>query len=437
MPMVFRTAPVGYQQASVANLIPTPITGVTATSTVAGQIVLSWAGGLGSNPVYSFSVYNNTGSAAVAASAYTVSGQTSTGATLTFVSNAINSYTVTVIASVLGGSTNASATVTTASPDYPFAFSNIVNQTYTPSIVTIGGSNTISNSTYLYNSAVAVNSLQTKMLLGSAYGLWYSTSSDGGATWAAFTSIPLTNTSVAGGGNNVGGTVSISSTGQIGMYWGYLNGNRTSQLISIDWSGSNPVGTWITPADCFGNSAISMTPNGKIAVVGGFNNTGPISYSIWNSTTKCYSAPVRFTYNSTNVISSHVAICISADATILLDGSNPIRYCTLSWSGNTPTVTSAWITTGVVSDNWSKAFIGGNATTQPSYALFGNGNSSLYLYKWTGSGMTLVTNSLTTWSAGSTNGMGNPAGTSGNIVYAFYSTDGTNTSITRTTLTVS
>jgi hypothetical protein len=437
MPLTFRTSPAGYQEASYTNLIPTPITGLTATSTVTAQIVLTWTGGQGNNPVYSFSVYNNTGSVGVASSAYTVSAQTNTGATITFTSNSANSYTVTVTSSVIGGSTSASATVTTANPLYPYAFTNIVNQTYTPSIVTIGGSNTILNSTYLYSSAVAVNSLQTKMLLGSAYGLWYSTSSDGGATWAAFTSISLTNTSVAGSGNNVGGTVALSSTGQIGMYWGYLNGNRTSQLISIDWSGTNPVGTWITPADCFGNSAISMTPNGNIAVIGGFNNTGPISYSIWNSTTKCYSAPVRFTYNSANVISSHVAICISADATIMLDGSNPIRYCTLSWSGNTPTVTSAWISTSIVADNWSKAFIGGNATTQPSYVLFGNATSSLYLYRWTGSGITLVTNSLTTWGAGSTNGMGNPAGTNGNVVYAFYSTDGTNTSITRTTLTVS
>lgn len=43
---------------AVSNIIPTPITGLTATSTVAGQITLTWSGGIGQNVKYTYALSN-------------------------------------------------------------------------------------------------------------------------------------------------------------------------------------------------------------------------------------------------------------------------------------------------------------------------------------------------------------------------------------------
>jgi hypothetical protein len=205
------------------------------------------------------------------------------------------------------------------------------------------------------------------------------------------------------------------------------------------------VTTFVTPTYCFGNSAISIAKNGDVAILGGFNSSGPITYSVWNSGTNCYSVPANLTYGGSNVNAAHVADCISLDGTIIVDGWNPVRYCTLTWSGNTPTVTSAWnnTTIGGTNSNWGKALIGGNASTAPSYLLASNsGGAPFGLYKWTGSGFTLVTDSgllVSGWGGGTQNGLGYPAGTNGNIIYTLtYNGAGNgNFSIIRTTLSVS
>ena len=64
MPYVFtsKSSPNNVQaiNAAYSNLYITAITGLTATSTVAGQITLSWSGGLGNNVKYSYSLSDNT-----------------------------------------------------------------------------------------------------------------------------------------------------------------------------------------------------------------------------------------------------------------------------------------------------------------------------------------------------------------------------------------
>ena len=113
MPFVLRIGPnQNSQLAAVGNLLPTPIVNVSATSTVAGQINLTWTGGVGNNVKYTYSVYNNTGSVLVSPIAYTVSG--ANPSTITFTDTVSKSYTVTVTANVLGGSVSrVSSAVTT------------------------------------------------------------------------------------------------------------------------------------------------------------------------------------------------------------------------------------------------------------------------------------------------------------------------------------
>jgi len=92
---------------AVSNIIPTPITGLTATSTVAGQITLSWSGGIGQNVKYSYVLSSGT--------VQSVSG-TASPVTLTLTSTNQVTTTVTVTATLLGGSTSAvSNSVTTQS----------------------------------------------------------------------------------------------------------------------------------------------------------------------------------------------------------------------------------------------------------------------------------------------------------------------------------
>ena len=92
---------------AVSNIIPTPISGLVALSTVAGQITLIWSGGIGQNVKYSYALSSGT--------IQSVSG-TASPVTLTLTSTNQVTTTVTVTATVLGGSTSAiSNSVTTVS----------------------------------------------------------------------------------------------------------------------------------------------------------------------------------------------------------------------------------------------------------------------------------------------------------------------------------
>jgi len=139
MPLTYRSLGNRYQISSYSNLIPTPITNVAATSTVAGQIVVTWSGGAGYKPIYTYSVYNNTGSAIVSPSAYTISGTNPT--TLTLTDTTSNSYTVTVTSNVLDGSGNGlSNAITSQSPGVILSKASLNLQNwYNPDNVTVTG----------------------------------------------------------------------------------------------------------------------------------------------------------------------------------------------------------------------------------------------------------------------------------------------------------
>ena len=105
---VFRDTLGQCQIAPYSKMIPTAITGLNANSTVAGQITLSWSGGLGSNVIYSYVLSTGT--------IQSVSGSASP-VTITLTSTAQITTTVTLTARVLGGSTSVvSNSVTTINP---------------------------------------------------------------------------------------------------------------------------------------------------------------------------------------------------------------------------------------------------------------------------------------------------------------------------------
>ena len=93
--------------AAQSNLFTTPITGLTAVSTVAGQIVVTWSGGAGNNVKYTYALSSGT--------IQSISGQNPT--TIILTTNDAVTTTVTLTATVLGGSTSVvSSPVTTLSP---------------------------------------------------------------------------------------------------------------------------------------------------------------------------------------------------------------------------------------------------------------------------------------------------------------------------------
>ena len=114
MPFIFTSKGQQTLWATQSNMIPSAITGLTAASTVAGQITLTWSGGLGNKVKYSYALSNNTNPiASVGAIAGNGVG-TPYSVTLTLTTTNSITTTVTLTASVLGGSTSAiSGSVTT------------------------------------------------------------------------------------------------------------------------------------------------------------------------------------------------------------------------------------------------------------------------------------------------------------------------------------
>ena len=107
MPFTFRTTSAGCTQGSYSQLIISPMTNLIATSTVEGQITLTWTNAVGYNVKYSYALSLGT--------IQSISGQNPTTITLT----STNSITtaVTLTASVLGGSVSATSnSVTTLKP---------------------------------------------------------------------------------------------------------------------------------------------------------------------------------------------------------------------------------------------------------------------------------------------------------------------------------
>ena len=107
MPYVFASNSTNNQLKAVtaahSNLYTTPITNIVATSAVAGQIVVTWTGGVGNKVKYTYSLSTGT--------IQSTSGTNPTTITLSS-TDSINTI-VTIIAEVLGGKSNANANALT------------------------------------------------------------------------------------------------------------------------------------------------------------------------------------------------------------------------------------------------------------------------------------------------------------------------------------
>jgi len=262
---VFRDTLGQCQIAPYSKMIPTAITGLTATSTVAGQITLSWSGGLGSNVIYTYVLSSGT-----IQSIGTISGNgigTPYSVTLTLTSNTQVTTTVTLTATVLGGSTNAvSSSVTTINPQ-PIP---LVNYSFNS-----GSYSTTTNEIYNMASGTAVSDALVQTFTGSSvtpYTSYISTTYDstggsGGSlisqTWSCIgyksPTYPIAlPTFTNGNGISFSCWIWMSSVGL--PVWGSNDG---SFYLYIDGASPNPLVTFNNPwAAC--------------------NSNQPISYSTWH-----------------------------------------------------------------------------------------------------------------------------------------------------------
>ena len=126
---------------AVSNIIPTPITGLTATSTVAGQIVLTWSGGIGQNVKYTYALSTGTVQSIGTLSGNGVGIPYSVTLTLT-TTNSVTT-TVTLTATVIGGSTSVvSNSVTTLVTSFSNNCSSLTGWTNSSFTVTTTGGQT-------------------------------------------------------------------------------------------------------------------------------------------------------------------------------------------------------------------------------------------------------------------------------------------------------
>lgn len=199
--------------------------------------------------------------------------------------------------------------------------------------------------------AVAVNMLQTKMLFSCKSGLYYSTSSDGGTTWAAF---QLVSGSVTTHG---AAAVTMTPDGKKGIY-------ASGTAWSVSWTSTVPT---ITQLDSNSRNywTVSLTPDGKYGVYGVI--AGSIYYVSWNGSSYTWGGILAGTNCQTT-------LSLSPDGTKLLLARQNIStiYYPLSWSTANPPVPTAGTSVEVCTDhidNRACVFLGGGSSGNPSYII--------------------------------------------------------------------
>ena len=406
--------------ASQSNLFTTPITGLSATSTVAGQIVVTWSGGLGNNVKYSYALSSGT--------IQSISGKNQTTITLTSTDSVTT--TVTLTASVLGGSTSVvSSPVTTLSSNMqPFTTINSTSSYTTPSAFT-----GLSQTAYGTGGfGVAVNLTQTKLLFACPSGLYYSTSATGGVSWTSLTKFvtwDLVDTTP------YSSTCSLSADGTRG-----IAGGRYTNLYSINWSGTIPTANTITTYTSTTTApwwwSSTITTDGMVAFLNGTNmaTVNGTYYCVWDTGTSTYGVVSRLPLQSGGTIGgTHSSIAITPDKTTLISETQwTVSYIPLSWNANSPTATANWASTGIACDMRCICFLGGGYSGVPKYLFLENASgtggsvygfstsSSLYRTAWNQT-TKVATSPVTFMNAITPPGNGNlsiqTCGANGNIIY--------------------
>jgi hypothetical protein len=232
MPLTFRTS-AGYTQGSYSQLIVSPMTNLIATSTVAGQITLTWSNAVGYNVKYSYALSSGT--------IQSISGQNPTTITLTSTNSIITAVTLT--ASVLGGSVSATSdSVTTLNPI------KTLNTIYSA----LSGA---PNITYNYNSqnchvACDVTGQYIYVTQGSTSNFLYY-SSNYGATFSSVTFPTL--------GLVWYSQITCSSTGQ--YVWVTAN-NGSAYYSQNGGTSSNPTFTIVSSPNVSGPYATAVSADG-------------------------------------------------------------------------------------------------------------------------------------------------------------------------------
>jgi hypothetical protein len=261
------------------------------------------------------------------------------------------------------------------------------------------------------NTSVAVDFTQSKLLFISSTGIFYSTSTDGGTTWSALT--------ILISGNYGLGSISMASDGTRAIFGSY------SLAVGgyILWTGSTP-----SQPVVISNKNIwytSITPDGTKAVFGQI--TDYIYYATWNGSTYTWGG----LFGSLQIQSG---VAISPDGSVVIGSnrSNTLFYATITWNGNTPTVSAA-ITLSQSGDQRGLTFLGGGYSGKSSYIMLqssaGYTSMSILIAPWNNTTKTVGTFSVNTTimnnqskidSITPTNDGNNaftPCGQNGNIVY--------------------
>ena len=256
-----------------------------------------------------------------------------------------------------------------------------------------------------YACGIAVDLVQSKMLFVYNGNACYATSSNGGVSWSAFTTVNLDSST-----SNVRNACGLRNDGQYGYVITAL------KSYTVTWIGTTPTftsfDTTVTPNfTAQGYFGASMTPDGLTLFVSTYSNYN-LCYTRFNGTS--FNA-----YTVTSLIPGRVGCAISPDSSTIFISSGTDKYATITWAGNVATISAMQNTyTGHVDDRaW--VFVGGNysGSSPPKY-IFG-GSGTLQYFPWTQSTYQASEGSITTIlnpSPDSTNSY-SPSGIQGNIIY--------------------
>ena len=234
---VFRDTLGQCQIAPYSKMILTAITGLTATSTVAGQIVLTWSGGLGSNVVYSYVLSTGT---VQSVGAITGNGAgTPYSVTLTLTSTNPVTTTVTLTATVLGGSTSVVSNSVTTPYNTPTDSMLWFFRCNTGDLINTGALSTTQLANYApYNNGAVVSYTTAPPGSATAMSLNTTTYKTGGASLYYINADNNTTTSA----NGVLTSVNINIPAGSGMTyccWIKTTSAATSQYIRLfSWIGT-------------------------------------------------------------------------------------------------------------------------------------------------------------------------------------------------------
>jgi len=283
----------------------------------------------------------------------------------------------------------------------------------------------LSNTTYggMSNTAVAVNWTQSKLLFIGSKGIFYSTSSDGGTTWTALTSLSTTNYGQS--------SISMSADGTQAVFGSYAL-SRSGYIL---WTGATPSAP-VTLDSTVGYWYTSMTPDGSKACFGGITNY--IYYATWNGSAYTWGGLL-----GSLQIQSGVAISPDGSVVIGSNRSNTLFYATITWAGNTPTVSGA-TTLSQSGDQRGLAFLGGGYSGPPTNIILqssaGYGSFKILIASWNNTAKTVGTfttnttmmNSQSTIDSVTTGNDGSdaftPCGPNGNVIYYLQNVSNTPTS---------